>query len=309
MQMIASYYGIDRPRRFFDFLMGFTYGAGDLPGFGYMPVGTDPEIGFLEAASYLGLKRYYCTTNDPILYLKSIRFQLGQNNPVRLPLDMGALYGSDDPIPHSEVLIGYDETNFEYYEPVCSPPATCQPAIHEPGEQGCFVTEERLLEAVDSQSRFFYYPWHYALSIFEPGPRAEDMQSVWQRNGRNLAGGQRMGMRWGASATEYLASQFEKPRPDLDFEKLQNSLKMGTFMRRENAVFLREIAENDSGLLRAAELFEQSACFFQNGSDCLSRGVTTPEEARLIASWLREIAAAEREAGQIFLSSTKNLIL
>ncbi len=301
MQMIAIHFGIDRPRRFFDFLMGFTYGAGELPGIGYMPVGTDPETGFLEAAPYLGLKRHYFTTNDPLLYLEAIRFQLAQGNPVRLPLDMGALYGTDELIPHSEVIIGYDEAGFEFYEPVCLPPATCQPAFHKPGEQGCYVPEERLLEAVYSQSRFFYYPWRYALSIFVTGPLSDDMHPLWQRNGRNLVGGQRMGMRWGAPATEHLASQIEKQQRNLDFEKLQLSLEIGAFMRSENAAFLREIGGDNPGLLRAADLFEKSARCFQNGSDALSRGITIPEEAQAIAKWLREIAAAEREAGEIFL--------
>ena len=189
--MIASHFGIDCTRQYFDFLMGFTYGAGDLPGIGYMPVGTDPETGFLEAAPYIGLQRHYFITDDPVVFLKATRFQLAQGNPVRLPLDMGALYGVDEQIPHSEVLIGYDEAVFEFYEPVCQPPAACQQAEHQPGEQGCYVFEERLLEAVYSQSKLFDYPWRYALSIFEPGPSSIDLHALWQRNGRNLVGGQR----------------------------------------------------------------------------------------------------------------------
>jgi hypothetical protein len=301
MQMIASHFGIAPPRRTIDFLMGFTYGAGELPGIGYMPVGADPETGFQEAAPYLGLKGYYFITNDPVLYLEAIRFHLAQGNPVRLPLDMGALYGTDDLIPHSEVFIGYDEDGFEYYEPVCLPPATCQPAAHRPGERGCYATKERLLEAVDSQSSFFNYPWRYALSLFEVGPFSDDMHKIWQRNGRNLVGGQRMGMRWGAASTEHLASQIERQYQNLDNERLQLIMEIGAFMRRENAVFLREIAGDSPELLCAADLFEKSARCFKNGLDALRRGITTPEEAQAIGKWLREIAADEREAGEIFL--------
>jgi hypothetical protein len=300
--MIASHFGIDPPRRTIDFLMGFTYGAGELPGIGYMPVGADPEIGFLEAAPYLGLKGHYFITDDPVLYLEAIRFHLAQGSPVRLPLDMGALYGTDELIPHSEVFIGYDEDGFEYYEPVCLPPATCQPAGHRPGERGCFAAEDRILEAVESQSSFFNYPWRYTLSLFEVGPFSDDMYKLWQRNGRNLAGGQRMGMRWGAAATEHLASQIEKQDQNLGIERLRLVLEIGAFMRSENAAFLREIAGESRDLLRAAGLFEKSAASFKSGLDALSQGINSPEKALVIAQGIREIAVVERQAGELFLN-------
>ncbi len=309
MQMIASHFGIDPPRRAIDFLMGFTYGAGELPGIGYMPVGADPEIGFQEAAPYLGLKGHYFITDDPVLYLEAIRFHLAQGNPVRLPLDMGALYGTDDLIPHSEVFIGYDEDGFEYYEPVCLPPATCQPTIHNPGEEGCYVTPQRLLKAVYSQSNVFDYPWRYALSVFEPGPSSDDMQAIWQRNGRNLVGGQRMGMRWGAAATEHLASQIEKQDRNLDNDRLQLVMEIGAFMRSENAVFLREIAGDSTKLLCAADLFDKSAASFKNGLDALNRGINNPKEAVVMAQAMREIAVVERKAGEMILTVEKDIFV
>jgi len=307
MQMIADYYHIDCSRRHFDFLMGFTYGAGDLPGIGYMPVGNDPETGYLEAAPYIGLKSQYFTTNDPDLYLEAIRCNLTEARPVRLPVDMGALYGSDEVIPHSEVIIGYDEDVFEYYEPVCQPPAVCPHEDHNKGDQGCYVAEERLLDAVYSLSKIFDYPWRYGLSIFEAGPLSTDVYALWPRNGRNLVGGQRMGMRWGAAATEHLANQIEKQNRKLDYERLRLIFEIGAYMRSENAAFLRNIAGDRASILKAAELFDKSAACFWNAFEALSSGLVTPNESQAIVEYTREIAGVEREAGKIFLAIEKNI--
>ena len=300
--MIADYYHIDCSRRHFDFLMGFTYGAGDLPGIGYMPVGNDPETGYLEAAPYIGLRSQYFTTNDPDLYLEAIRCNLTEARPVRLPVDMGALYGSDEVIPHSEVIIGYDEDVFEYYEPVCQPPAVCPHEDHNKGDQGCYVAEERLLDAVYSLSKIFDYPWRYGLSIFKPGSLSTEMYPLWQRNGRNLVGGQRMGMRWGAPATEHLASQIAKQHQSLDVKRLQMILEIGAIMRSENAAFMMEIAKDKVELLDAAELFEISAGCFKEGLNALSQGINKAEEALAIAQSIREVAVVERKAGEIFMA-------
>lgn len=302
MQMIAAHFGIEHSRRTFDFLMGFTYGAGELPGYGYSPVGTDPETGFIEAAPYLGLKCRYMISDDPTRYLLGIRHYLSQRIPVRLPLDMGILYSTIDPILHSEVLIGYDEAGFEYYEPVCRPPASCQPAVHRPGDEGCWVSDERLLAAVQGQSRLFHYPWQYALSIFEPGSVSGDWPAVWQRNGRNLIGGQQMGMRWGARATKHLASQMAKDGQRLDAAKLKLILEMGAFMRHENALFLGEIAGSERSLLLAAGLFEKSAQAFRCAFNTLSQGAAEPGYFQGLADCLSQVATAEIEAGEIFLA-------
>lgn len=104
LQMIAAHYGIERPRRHFDFLMGFTYGASYRGDFGFITVGTDPETGLLTAAPYLGLARRYYFTDDATLYVRALRSYLARGFPIRVPLDMGALYGQAEPLPHNEVL-------------------------------------------------------------------------------------------------------------------------------------------------------------------------------------------------------------
>ena len=84
--MIAAQNGIERPWRHLDFLMGFTCGAGELPGVGFLPVGADPETGLLVAGPYLGLVRRYYVTDDAGLYLDALSFNLSQGYAVRVPL-------------------------------------------------------------------------------------------------------------------------------------------------------------------------------------------------------------------------------
>ncbi len=119
LQMIAAQHGIVQPRRYFDFLMGFTYGASQIPGgLGFYP-GTDPEPGFVIAAPYLGLERRFYVTDDAGLYLDALRYYLSQGYPVRVGWDMAVLYdGLEAAIPHSDVLVGYDTGGFYYYETV-----------------------------------------------------------------------------------------------------------------------------------------------------------------------------------------------
>ena len=85
LQMIAAQHGIERPRTHFDFLMGFTYGASELPGVGFAPFGTDPETGMKVAAPYLGLARRYYVTDDADLYPKPYATSWPRNTPCAWP--------------------------------------------------------------------------------------------------------------------------------------------------------------------------------------------------------------------------------
>ena len=238
--MIAAHHGIKKPRRYFDFLMGFTYGASYRSDFGFITVGTDPETGLLTAAPYLGLVRRYYFTDEAGLYLRALRSYLTRGYPIRVPLDMGALYGQAEPLPHNEVLVGYDAGGFTYCEPVSRPPAPSQPGHLPPGEQGLYVTDERLLQAVRSESELFGYPWHYPLVIFEPGDRSDELGPVWRQNGQALVRGRRWGQTWGAAAIEQQAGEIERRGECFDFAQIALGLEVGAATRPDNAAHLRE---------------------------------------------------------------------
>jgi len=299
-QMIAAQQGSIPARRRVDFLMGFTYGASQLPGGWFAPFGTDPETGMKVAAPYLGLERRYYVTDDAGLYLRAVRSALAQGRPVRLALDMGRLYGADQFLAHSEVLVGYNEGGFFYYEPVCTAPATCSPGERSAGAPGLYVTEQKLLEAVLGQARALSYPWRYAFAIFVPGPIVQDLTPVWQQNAQALRGGMRYGPKIGAEVIEALADQIEKRGAASPGGDLQMGIAVAAATRPDNGAYLREAFPDDVDLQRAAALFDQAAEAYRAVQEAIADGIVDQQEAALIAAHLRRAAAAERAAGEIF---------
>ena len=302
LQMIAAQKGIQESRAYFDFLMGFTYGAAEVPGEpGFLPF-TDPESGFVVAASYLGLVRHYTVTDDETLYLDALRYYLSQGYPVRVALDVAVLYDLERPLPHSEVLVGYDETGFTYYETVCMPGFPCEPGHLPPGAEGLWVSDQKLLQAVLGQARMFSYPWRYSLSIFEAGPVEDDLGPVWARNGRSLIGGARYGPRQGADAIEGLADTIEKRGARVDLSEVYWGLEAAVYTRRSNATYLRSAFASQPDLGRAADLFDQAAEAYAQALAASEDGIADQAEANQVTALLRDAATAEREAGKILLA-------
>ena len=299
LQMIAAQHGIEEPRSHFDFVTGFTYGAGELPGVGFMPVGTDPETGLLEAAPYLGLVRHYYVTDDADLYLDALRYYLSQGYAIRVSLDVAVLYGWNAKMPHNEVLVGYDEGGFHYYEPVCRSPVPCEPGHRSPGHEGLYVSDQALLDAVLAQARLFFYPWRYALTLFEPGPVKHDFRPLWTRNGEALIGGQWYGRRWGAVAIEKLATRVERRGRSFDLSQVEIGLEIAAHVRHDNAAYLREAFASQPEVDHAATLFDRAAEDYQAAGEAIQDGIASRSEASRIAAWLRDAAAAERAAGEI----------
>jgi len=302
LQMLAAQRGLAEPRRHFDFLMGFTYGASSIPGkTGFAPY-TDPEPGFLAAAPYLGLTRRYYITDSPDLFLQALRYYLSQGYAVRLPLNMSRLYNAQEFLGHSEVLVGYAADGFYFYETVCLPPATCQAGEQAPGAEGIYVSYRTLLEAVADQAKSFFYSWRYTFVVFEPGPVETDLGPIWKRNGQLLIGGNPYGPKQGADAIEALAAQLEQRGVKLHLGDLRIELETAVYLRHENGNYLREAFPGKADLEQAAALFDQAAGDYQRTLDAVSDGLHDQTEANQAAGWLRDAAQAERQVGDIFLA-------
>ena len=302
LQMITAQRGIEEPRGYFDFLMGFTYGAFEVPGeVGFSPY-SDPETGFVVAAPYLGLVRRYHVTDDGLLYLDALRHHLSRGYPVRVGLDMAVLYGLEGPLPHSDVLVGYDEAGFYYYETVCLPGVPCGPRHLPPGEEGLWVSDQALLDAVLGQASMFSYPWRYSLTIFEEGPVEHDLGPIWARNGNLLVGGARYGPRQGADAIEGLAATIEERGVRVDVSAVRSGLEAAIYTRRGNAAYLRDAFAGQPDLERAADRFDRAADAYADALASLADGIASQAEAGRVAARLRDAATAEREAGHVFLA-------
>jgi len=301
LAMIAAQQGIDEPTGHFCFLMGFTYGAfGGSDGFSFMPY-TDPEAGLGIAAPYLGLVRRYYVTGDPSLYLDAVRYYLSQGYVVRVALN-GCMLPEMEPCAsaHSEVLVGYDTDGFFYYETVIDPRHL------PPGEEGIWISEQILLDAVGDWNRRFSSPWNYALTLFETGSVKQDLDPIWVRNGQLLAGGSKYGPRQGADAIESLAAQIEEHWAELDlantdFGSLRCGIGAAAYTRHSNATYLRTTFAGETDIEHAADLFDKAAALYTDALAALEDGIGGQSEAEQIANILRDAAELEREVGQNFL--------
>ena len=299
LQMIAAHYGANRSRAEIDFLMGFTYGAGYRPDWGFLTVGVDPETGISTAAPYLGLVARYQTTNDANHYLAGLRSALARGDPVRVPLDMATLYGQGEPLPHNEVLVGYDPGGFFYYEPISLPPSPCPPGRQPPGQQGLYVENPRLLDAVRRQATMFGYPWRYALVSFAPAPVRTDLAPIWRKNGQALVGGARWGQRWGAAATEHVAALIDDAQAPIGLA--EKGVLLGLATRPDNAAYLRQAHPRLGDAVHAADDFDQAAAAYRAAHAILSTERSPTSAHHEVAQHLRDAAAAERRAGQRLL--------
>jgi hypothetical protein len=302
LAMVAAQHGIDASTGHCSFLMGFSYGAVEVPGSVAINPFTDPEHGFAVAAPYLGLARRYYVTDDKSAYLDALRSFLSQGHAVRVALDVALLYDLEGQLPHSDLLVGYDETGFYYYETVCLPEFPCTPRHLPPGEQGLWVSDQALLDAVLGQSQVFSYPWRYSLTVFEQSEAESNLGSIWTRNGQLLMGGAQYGPRQGADAIDKLANGIEKRGSRVDASEVRWGLEAAVSSRHDNAAYLRAAFDDRADVRHAADLFDQAAGAYDQALASLEDGIADQAEASRIAAWLRSAAEAEREVGEILLA-------
>lgn len=300
LQMIAAHFGVDYPRPYHDFLMGFTYGASRMPGVGFSPFGSDPEVGIEVAAPYLGLARRYFISSEPSEYTAALRTFLSLGHPLRIALDMGTLYDHPKFIAHSVVLVGYDSNGFYYYETVARPPSQTEAGTRQPGERGIFVPDAVLLNAVERLSVELKHPWRYAVSVFEQSQTEEDLRPVWTRNGNALVEDNKYGPKMGARVIEELADEIVREGPKFNLDIIRDGMALAAEVRQDNADFLRNVFPYDADVQDAAEQLEIAAKDYRFVVDDIQDGITSQIEAKRVATRLREAAGAERKAGEIF---------
>jgi len=302
LAMVAAQHGVRASTARCSFLMGFTYGASAVPGSIAVHFFGEPEAGLAAAAPYMGLKRRCYVTDDAALYLAALRSHLSGGDAVRVGLDVAVLYNLEAPSPHSEVLVGYDELGFFYYETVCLPEAPCQPSQLPPGQKGLWLSSQTVLDAVLGQAKMFSYPWRYSLTVFDEGPQETDLAPVWARNGNQLVGGARYGPPQGADAIEGLATVFDRRGTKVDVAEVLPTLEAAAYTRRNNAAYLREAFPGRGDIERAAQLFTGAADHYEAALESVDDGIGDEAEAEEVAAALQEAAAAEREVGELFLS-------
>jgi hypothetical protein len=217
---------------FYNWLMGFTYGAHHLQGsFLFLPYG-DPEVGLRRAAPWLGLLHRYYVTEEREVFREAVRRALAEGLPVRVMVDSATLKGRSDYFsPHSIVLVGYRSDSLFFFE-------TREADKHEEKARGAELSWELLESALLRVSAMYRYPWTYHFTAFARSEIAPvDLREVRARNARSLAGEPSIPAPTGACALRSLSAELARHAPE-DPKDLRLFLDYGTYTRSDDAEFL-----------------------------------------------------------------------
>ncbi len=321
LQMISAKYGINLTIDHFNFLVGNTFGAMYTKGAGTFIPNSDPEPGLIVAAQYLGLSRKYLHTDDPVLFLKALRYYISQGLPVRIPwnaapamkyaIQSGYFESPADwkePskgsfIPHSVVFIGYDSLFFYYYETI----ANKEFVVH--GQKGIQIPDQVVLEAINSLSSRYRLPWKYMFTVFSKDSSITSLEKVWERNGTELIGNE-----FGFTFTGSLGLVAFSDAIRKEGIKMNNPVKKNALLnitrtlqneRLKNANFLKNVFSEVAEIQNAAEYLLESSNNYKEIETILDSPYLDEKTINNIADLLTKAADHERKAGDIFLTVSK----
>lgn len=247
----------------------------------------------------LGFQRRYWVTDDQATFLAELKSQLARGRAVRVALDRSILLSQREAVPHSVVLVGYDDAGFEYLDPTCEEATRCLAGDRAPGTAGLRVTNELLFTAVESQALVFQYPWTYQLVVLEPIEGAKpDPASLLAENARALIGLKTRGPSTGSVAVSDTANALERHGDSVLKPALVRGVRLAAQVRRENAETLVAMFPQRPTLARAAELLDSSAKHYGAATSALDA-----KKLEAAVSELREAAKADAAAGQAILDA------
>jgi len=292
LQMISEKYGIREDIGYFNFLMGFSYGSFYRSDFEIFSFFEDPVQGFRSACPYLGLKMKCLTANDSAAFLNSARFYLSKGLPVIVELDAGTLWGETVFLPHSEVLIGYNEKGFEYFE-------TGKEDSYKAAAMGIMLEDDVLVRSVARFTKEFMNPWKFMILVFEKsGKKTADLKEAWRKNGNLLIGKKGWLAASGSCAIELFAQKFKKSIKVRDISMLEPSV----YTRADNALFLQKYFKRDKEAAPAAKSLAEASGLYRQVIELIKTG--EEEKRGEVAGLLQKTALLERSTGEIFLKKT-----
>jgi hypothetical protein len=297
LRMLAAQQGRAGPRSTIDFWTGLTWGATPIPQrTGFFP-GQDAEPGLRRGATALGFTLRYLTTDDRELFVRALKYFLSKGRAVRVAIDRAMLLEESGLMPHAVVLIGYDGSQLEYYEPWCDVPTHC--ALDEPaGSPGRKVTVERLALACESLALAYQYPWKYQLTVLEPSSaQPPPLEQALQANARALvgrAGGD--GPSTGAPLVESVAQAIDTHGEDVVSPELLRGVKTAALVRGDDAEALVHLFPGRAELATAAEALDLAATKYGEAAVALEG-----KRLEVGIGALRAAAAADARAGEALL--------
>lgn len=252
---------------------------------------SDPEIGYVNGSSFLGLKRKYLVTSDSTTFISNIKSQLSLNNPSRIAINSAELHNQKGFYPHSILLIGYTKDSVYYYDTG----GKNRYLLNYHGEK---VDWNKFIQSVKSISKSFRYPWLYNMMVFEIDglDNRDKSKEIWLNIGNLLIGETYGPTGTGTKGIQQLIQYITKNElSDNNWDRLINILKMGIYTRRDNGNFIKRNFKEDN---------------FQNVSDLLNKSSELYKEAIIAAEKkdknafiekLKEISEIEYNAGKLII--------
>lgn len=247
---------------YYNWVTGFTYGAyfnGEVRSF--MPY-QDPEVLFQERASYLGLDSKYYVTKNSSAFINEVERLVANKTAVKVPVNYDYLKNLPTFDAHTELIVGYDEKHFYYLEPG-------EEDRNIPNSNGKKILKLEILNAIESLSKEFAYPWKYSFMIFKDceGNKSNDLKEIIIKNSRLLKGKSSGPYAEGVQALEKFSDCIKNySELEEDRKYIISALNQCRYTRKSNGEFLKDflpdIKEISNNFLESAKLYEDALkCF------------------------------------------------
>ena len=287
LQMVAEQKGNIENIDHINWLMGFTYSFYFFNNNSFALPYNDPETGYVNASSYLGLKRNYLITSDSIVFITNLKKQLTLNNPLRIALNSSTLHDVKGFTPHSILVVGYSKDTIYYYETGIKD----RKLLNYSGER---VEISKFLSSIRSISSIFNYPWLYNMTVFDSSIQNNDLEKVWIRNGElligNVSGPVSTGSKGIKNFSEYIINNELK---ESQYFQLAMVLDMGRYTRSDNANYIRTNYTRQK-FQNIADLFDKSSSLFKEAKQAMQ-----VKDKNTVVEKLNEISEIEYTIGKL----------
>jgi hypothetical protein len=291
LEMAARAYGLTPSVGELNFFSGLTYGAFSFGDQSQFVAYADPVEGTFIACESIGLEAHHLVTDDADDLLAGMVAYLMIDRPVIVQLNAGPLWGEDDLFPHTELIVGYEGTDFFYYE-------TVEEDRYLQKADGYRISGDRLAGLIGELNEAFERPWDYSFIVLSHAEPTAQLEDVWRRNGELLIGSSFGPVANGCDALRRFAEQIRDDGAVVNYWGLEAL----SYTRTDNAAYLTERFPDDEDVLVAAGLLEQAGALYRQ-ADALAQQEESlsQDDIEHIAALLSEGAGLEHRAGEIFL--------
>lgn len=246
----------DNDVNFYNWITGFTYGFTFKDNLQSLRPYNDPELGIPMASNYMGYTSTYIKAKSYDEGKRIIVDLINREIPIKVPVDYCILTEKDGFIPHTEVIIGYDESGVYIYE-------TGEEDREIMGSLGIHYEYNKFFKSIERISEYFGYPWILAMMMFE---RKLDYNKefyenqILMRNGKSLVGFRSGPYIQGSYGIEEFAECIVRNQSVTSDELLKIVSKLA-YIRGDNALFL--LRSKDDNMRNAGEYMKEASIIYK----------------------------------------------